>query len=346
MEAWGSQRRSAPCRVCVNALDHNYHGLLLLLWQVRSAGWNSALDEGGNTYYWNAEMGRLTQYEKPPEFDLSTAQAQHNDDNSAGGPAWGIPRSYKAFVMIVILGMKLFTVVLMWVAGVGYIALSDSNQSLIINTLVAGFVKEIDKLVFLFTTSHAMQEALNTLPPARHAVDEETKRQNRVFPAASPAASPPASPPASLGSCYGLPPALPSIVDPTRQLYAPPLRAASLVLPQRAALPALAPAPPAKRVHTRGRVQLQMVHPEPHYPDQGLVHGRRVGQAETLPMAAQPRTLTNAEKAYDAITSAIMSAITLSTKLMYFLKRLGLWKILMLGGVAIVACLVEATFCS
>ena len=63
-------------------------------------------------------------------------------------------------------------------------------------------------------------------------------------------------------------------------------------------------------------------------------------------MAAQPRTLTKAEKAYDAITSAIMSAITLSTKLMYFLKRLGLWKILMLGGVAIVACLVEATFCS
>ena len=89
-----------------------------------------------------------------------------------------------------------------------------------------------------------------------------------------------------------------------------------------------------------------MVHPEPHYPDQGLVHGRRIGQAETLPMAAQPRTLTKAEKAYDAITSAIMSAITLSTKLMYFLKRLGLWKILMLGGVAIVACLVEATFCS
>ena len=103
-------------------------------------------------------MGRLTQYEKPPEFDPSTAQAQRNDDNSAaysaGGPPWGVPRSYKAFVMIVILGMKLVTVVLMWVAGVGYIALSDSNQSLIINTLVAGFVND-DQLVFLFTTSHA-----------------------------------------------------------------------------------------------------------------------------------------------------------------------------------------------
>ena len=313
---------------------------------MASAGWNSALDEGDNTYYWNAEMG-LTQYEKPPEFDPSTAQTQRNDDNSAGGPPWGVPRSYKAFVMIVILGMKLVTVALMWVAGVGYIALSDNNQSLIINTLVAGFTNEIDQMVFLFTTSPAMQEALNTLPPARHAVDRETQRQNRVFPATPPAASPPASPPASqLGSCYGLPPALPAIVDPTRQLYAPPLRAASMVLPQRPALPGLAPGPPVKRVHTRGRVQLQMVHPEPHCPDQGLVHGRRVGHAEALSMAAQPRTLTKAEKAYDAITSAIMSAITLSTKLMYFLKKLGLWKILMLGGVAIVACLVEATFCS
>jgi hypothetical protein len=290
----------------------------------------------------------LNQYEKPPEFDPSTAQAPRNDDNSAGGPPWGVPRSYKAFVMIVILGTKLATVVLMWVAGVGYIALSDSNQSLIVNTLVAGFINEIDQMVFLFTTSHAMQEALNTLPPARHAVDEE-KRQNRVFPAASPPASPPESPAASqLGSCYGLPPALPSVVDPTRQLYAPPLRAASVVLPQRPALPALAPAPPAKRVHTRGRVQLQMVHPEPHSPDQGLVHGSRVEQAEApeaLPTAAQPRTLTNAEKAHDAITSAIMRAITSSSKHMSLLKRLGLWKVLMLGGVAVLSCLVEATFC-
>ena len=91
-----------------------------------------------------------------------------------------------------------------------------------------------------------------------------------------------------------------------------------------------------------------MVHLEPHYPDQGLVHGRRVhvGQAEVLPMAAQPRTLTNTEKAHDAITSAIVRAITSSSKLMCFLKRLGLWKILMLGGVAVLACLVEATFCS
>ena len=64
-------------------------------------------------------------------------------------------------------------------------------------------------------------------------------------------------------------------------------------------------------------------------------------------MAAQPRTLTNAEKAYDAITSAIVRAITSSSKLMCFLKRLGLWKILMLGGGrGVLACLVEATFCS
>ena len=164
--------------------------------QVRSAGWNSALDAAGNTYYWNAKVG-LTQYEKPPEFNPSTAQAQRNDDNSAGGPPWGVPRSYKAFVIIVILGMKLVAVALLWVAGVGYIALSDSNRSLMLNTLVAGFVNEIDQMVFLFTTSTAMREALNTLPPARHAVDKEAKRQNQVFPAACPSV-PPASPPAPL----------------------------------------------------------------------------------------------------------------------------------------------------
>ena len=322
--------------------------------QVRSAGWNSALDAGGNTYYWNAKVG-LTQYEKPPEFNPSTAQAQRNDANSAGGSPWGVPRSYKAFVIIVILGMKLVAVALVWVAGVGYIALSDSNQSLMLNTLVAGFVNEIDHMVFLFTTSTAMREALNTLPPARHAVDKEPKRQNQVFPAACPPASPPASPPApppasQLGSCYGLPPAalpaLPSIVDPTRQLYAPLPRASSLVLPQSPALPALAPTPPAKRVHTRGRVQLQMVHPEPQYPAQGFAHGKVPGQAEPLPMAAQPRALTNTEKAHDAITSAIVRAITSAGKLVCSLKRLGLWKMLMLGAVAVLACLVEATFCS
>ena len=36
-------------------------------------GWNTALDGAGNTYYWNAETG-VTQYEKPTEFDPSTAQ--------------------------------------------------------------------------------------------------------------------------------------------------------------------------------------------------------------------------------------------------------------------------------
>ena len=36
-------------------------------------GWNTALDGTGNTYYWNTETG-ATQYEKPAEFDPSTAQ--------------------------------------------------------------------------------------------------------------------------------------------------------------------------------------------------------------------------------------------------------------------------------
>ena len=89
-----------------------------------------------------------------------------------------------------------------------------------------------------------------------------------------------------------------------------------------------------------------MVYPEPHYPAQGLAHGKVPGQAEPLPMAAQPRALTNTEKAHDAITSAIVRAITSAGKLVCSLKRLGLWKMLMLGAVAVLACLVEATFCS
>ena len=63
-------------------------------------------------------------------------------------------------------------------------------------------------------------------------------------------------------------------------------------------------------------------------------------------MAARPRPLTNTEKAHDAITSAIVRGITAAGKLVCSLKRLGLWKILTLGGVAVLACLVEAMFCS
>ena len=56
-------------------------------------GWNTALDGGGNTYYWNAETG-VTQYEKPQEFDPSTAQnagayTQYAGANGGGGAAGG-----------------------------------------------------------------------------------------------------------------------------------------------------------------------------------------------------------------------------------------------------------------
>jgi len=60
-------------------------------------GWNTALDGAGNTYYWHSENG-TSQYEKPPDFDASSAVAsgsyQQYASNGGGNGGSGNGGSY------------------------------------------------------------------------------------------------------------------------------------------------------------------------------------------------------------------------------------------------------------
>ena len=89
------------------------------------------------------------------------------DNKEEFDPDWGIPMGYKLFCLIVLLVPKLCLGVFTWVIGTAFIALSETNTDLILNTLAVGFVQDIDEIVFMFTTSLGMQEAIANMPPVK-----------------------------------------------------------------------------------------------------------------------------------------------------------------------------------
>ena len=75
--------------------------------------------------------------------------------------------------IVFVLVPKIVISIVLWIIGIGFIALAETNEDMIIDMLAITFVLEIDELIFASCTTVAMHAALERLPPVPKLTDKE-----------------------------------------------------------------------------------------------------------------------------------------------------------------------------
>jgi len=80
-------------------------------------------------------------------------------------PSFALTCWHTCWCFLGVIVPKVACALVLWVIGVGFIALAADNRSMIVDMLAITFVLEIDELIFISFSSTAMQTAVASLPP-------------------------------------------------------------------------------------------------------------------------------------------------------------------------------------
>lgn len=100
----------------------------------------------------------------------NTEQMQVLYDVESGEPteiASGLSKWFKWFVYLCIILPKFAIGVLLWWYGASYVAMSENNSELILNTVAVLFVLEIDDQLYKVTVPSAIRAVFEALPPVK-----------------------------------------------------------------------------------------------------------------------------------------------------------------------------------